>query len=203
MLRLPFDEQWLTFWGGDTAKLNHHHENASQRFAFDFIQVNEDGGFFATDGKSNEDYYSFGKNILAPAKGVVIEVVDGVRDNTPGNMNTYSITGNYVIIKHGDKESSLLAHLHNGSTVVKVGDALSVGQKISECGNSGHSTDPYLHYQLQNSDIFARVNKGYKKLNVAKGIKVTFSNVIVERAGKLTRYSKHSPIKGDKVEIAQ
>jgi hypothetical protein len=38
-LYLPFDGEWLTFWGGDSAKLNHHHGVDSQNYAFDFIQT--------------------------------------------------------------------------------------------------------------------------------------------------------------------
>lgn len=68
---LPFKGIWLTFWGGDTVDLNHHHDAVSQKYAFDFIMVGNKDNFFKADGSSNEDYFSFGLDILAPADGEV------------------------------------------------------------------------------------------------------------------------------------
>ena len=40
-LSLPFKGRWLVFWGGDTRKLNQHHDVPNQRFAFDLLGVGE------------------------------------------------------------------------------------------------------------------------------------------------------------------
>jgi len=93
-LTLPFKGRWLVAWGGDTTELNHHHDDASQRFAFDLLGVNDKGETHRGDGTSNEDYFCFGREILAPAEGVVSEAIDGVRDNRPSSMNPYSAVGN-------------------------------------------------------------------------------------------------------------
>lgn len=85
-LSLPFNGNWLVFWGGDTRELNHHHDAPNQRFALDLLGMGEDGKTQRGDGTRNEDYYAFGREVLAPGDGTVIEVIEGVRDNTPGSM---------------------------------------------------------------------------------------------------------------------
>src|SRR5206468_11320511 len=128
------------YWGGDTRELNHHHDVPNQRFALDLLGVGEDGKTQKGDGSRNEEFYAFGREVLAPADGTVIEVIEGVRDNTPGSMNPYSALGNCVVIQHRTEEVSMLAHLKRGSIVVKVGDNVKRGQLLGKCGNSGHSS---------------------------------------------------------------
>lgn len=192
---LPFKGTWLTFWGGDTAKLNHHHDTQSQKYAFDFIMVNENDGFFKTDGSSNEDYFSFGLDILAPADGEVIEVVSGLRDNKPKELNSFNYIGNYLMIKHNRNTFSVLGHLKQDSIIVKVGQQVKAGDKLAECGNSGYTTDPHLHFHIQDSDVFAKVDSSYKRVDVAVGKKVYFSKL---KIGEDTK-ENYSPVKGDKV----
>lgn len=198
-LQLPFNDFWLTFWGGDTAEQNHHHDVASQKYAFDFIKTNKDGKFFRTNGKTNGDYFSFGADILAPADGVVVEVVNGLRDNKPSELNSFNFIGNYIMIKHAEDIFSILGHLRQNSAVVNVTDKVKVSQKIAECGNSGYTTEPHLHFQIQNSDVFAKVDKNYKRIDIAKGQKVFFKQVFALKDDEQETKSNYSPIKGDTV----
>ena len=94
----------------------------NQRFAFDLVGVRGWCKDERGDGTRNEDYYAFGRDVLAPADGTVVEVIEGVRDNTPGSLNPYSAVGNCVIIQHRPDEVSVLAHLKRGSIVVREGD---------------------------------------------------------------------------------
>jgi len=110
VLLLPFSDKWLVFWGGDTSEQNYHHGVPNQKFAFDLIGVGADGKTRRGEESKNEDYYAFGREVLAPADGTVIEVIDGVRDNTPGSMNSYSAVGNCVLLQHREDEVSVLAH---------------------------------------------------------------------------------------------
>ena len=192
---LPFHGTWLTSWGGDTAEQNHHHGTLSQRYAFDFIAVGDDGSFVKTDGKTNEDYFSFGLDILAPADGEVIEAADGLRDNRPKEMNNFNFTGNYIMIMHNENTFSILGHLKQNSIKVAAGDRVKKGEKIAQCGNSGNTTDPHLHFQVQDSDVFARMDSNYVRHDVAEGVKVYFSSVKVNGTAK----TKYSPVKGDRV----
>ncbi len=186
-LSLPFRGRWFVAWGGDTRKLNQHHDNPGQRFAFDFVVVDERGKTHRGDGKRNDDYYAFGREILAPADGVVTDVIRGVRDNVPGSMNPYSALGNAVLIQHSPHEVSVLAHFKQGSIRVRAGQKVRRGQVLGLCGNSGNSSEPHLHYHLQNTPI----------IQDATGIKCYFRDVVVTRGGRTERKKRYSPIKGD------
>lgn len=190
VLSLPFKRQWLVFWGGDTGELNQHHDVPNQRFAFDFTGVNKDGKTHKGEGKENEDYSAFGREILAPADGTVTDVITGVRDNIPGSMNPYSALGNAVFIQHREHEVSVLAHLKFGSILVKVGDKVREGQNIGLCGNSGNSSEPHLHYHLQNTPV----------IQDGTGIKCYFQKVNISSNGKKEQKMNYSPIKGEIIE---
>jgi len=186
-LTLPFGGTWLTFWGGDTRELNHHHDLPAQTFAFDFVGVGPDGKTRKGQSVANEDYYAFGREILAPADGVVTEAIDGVRDNTPGSMNSYMLLGNAVFIEHSSGDVSVLAHLKRGSVTAKQGDHVRQGQVIGLCGNSGNSSEPHLHYQLQNTPV----------IQDATGIKVRFQEIHLVHSSDTERRTEYSPVKGD------
>jgi len=192
-LWLPFSGSWLVFWGGDTRELNQHHDVPNQRYAFDFLVVDKKGETHKGQGKSNEDYHAFGKPILAPADGVVTDVIRGVRDNVPGSMNPYSALGNAVIVRHLRYEVSVFAHLKLGSIKVKVADRIKAGQIIGLCGNSGNSSEPHLHYHLQNTPV----------IQDGTGIKCRFANVVVRRNGTKQTRRDYSPVKGDIVRSEQ
>jgi len=188
-LSLPFKGRWLVFWGGDTKELNQHHDTPNQRFAFDFLGANEEGQTHKGDGTVNEDYLAFGREILAPADGKVTDVINGVRDNVPGSMNPYSALGNAVFIRHREYEVSVLAHLKLDSITVKVGDKVKTGQKIGLCGNSGNSSEPHLHYHLQNTPI----------IQDGTGVKCYFEKVVVTDKGGRKTKTNYSPIKSEVV----
>ena len=119
---LPFDGSWTVFWGGDSLDQNHHNTTKSQKYAYDFIVIDEEHKFFRKDGGLNEDYYSYGMKVLSPADGEVIETVNGLRDNKPKELNNFNFIGNYIMIKHNENTFSILGHLKQNSIGVKVGD---------------------------------------------------------------------------------
>lgn len=205
-IRLPFHGSWFTVWGGDSKELNYHagSNDQTEHYALDLLVINGQGKPFSEDSGENTDYYAFGKAIISPAEGTVVEAVDGVRDNEPGVTNPSVPSGNYVLIKHASEEFSKLTHLKNGTLTVNAGDKVQTGEKVGECGNSGGTSQPHLHFQLQDSDVFARFNKAYENglQQIAQGIKVYFSNIEVETDdGKETK-SLHSPVKGEIVKNA-
>jgi hypothetical protein len=85
---------------------------------------------------------------------------------------TASLTGNYVLIDHGQNEFSFSAHLQPGSVRVHKADAVKAGDVIGKLGSSGNSTEPHLHFQL--------TDKGDSLL--AAGIPVNFSNITIQWA---------------------
>lgn len=189
-LRLPFSGDWLVYWGGDDKESNpHHRKAANQRFAFDFLGVDGTGATRTGTGEANEHYLCYGREVLAPADGVVTEAIDGVRENIPGSMNPFSALGNAVFIQHSELEVSVLAHLQCGSVRVKAGERVTTGQVIGLCGNSGNSSEPHLHYHLQNTPV----------IQDASGIKCFFRSVKLQRDGKEQTLEEYSPVKGDVV----
>ncbi len=184
-LMLPFKEEWTVFWGGDTEEQNYHIKNRAQKGAFDMIITDDEGKSFKTDGKSNEDYYAFGKELIAPCDAEVVLVVDGIKDNTPGELNPIYVPGNTVILKTANNEYLLFAHFKQYSIVVKPGQKVKSGELLGLCGNSGNSSEAHLHFHIQNEE----------DMNKAVGAKCFFEEILVN--GKTE--TNYSPIKGDKV----
>lgn len=154
-LRLPFDGEWTVFWGGRTVEENYHAAYRDQRFAYDIV-VSEDGSRHTGDGSSNADYHCFGRPILAPGPGTVAHVRDGIPDNIPGEMNPEVPPGNHVVLDHGNGEFSFLAHLQMGTVRVERGTRVAGGDTLGLCGNSGNSSEPHLHYHLQDTPDFGQ-----------------------------------------------
>ena len=147
-LTLPFDGAWTVVWGGATLAQNYHASTRDQRFALDLLVV-VDGATHR--GPALADHFAFGRPILAPADGTVVEAVDGLPDLAPGTRDPEHAMGNHVVIDHGNGEYSFLCHLQNGSVRVRLGQMTKSGDVIGKCGNSGNTSEPHLHYHLQNS----------------------------------------------------
>ncbi|MFZ1514485.1 MAG: DUF3887 domain-containing protein [Saprospiraceae bacterium] len=184
-LSLPFKGEWTVIWGGDTKELNYHVEHLAQKNAFDMVITDHNGNSYKNEGRKNEDYYAFGKELLAPCAGKVFMVVDGIKDNTPGELNPIYIPGNTVIIKSGENEFLFFAHFKQHSIRVKEGQTVKKGELLGLCGNSGNSSEPHLHFHIQNEE----------NMTNAIGIKCYFDELIVN--GKTMK--DYSPIQKDKI----
>jgi len=184
-LILPFKGEWTVFWGGDTKELNAHVISEAQKNAFDLVIRNEKGYSFKTDGLTNEDYYAFGKELIAPCDGEIVLVVDGIKDNVPGEMNPVYVPGNTVIVKTLNNEYLFFAHFKQHSIRVKQGQQVKQGEILGLSGNSGNSSEPHLHFHIQNVE----------DLNIATGVKCYFDEIIVN--GELK--TNYSPIKDEKI----
>jgi urea transporter len=143
--RLPFRGEWWVSQGWDGA----HTHQGLWRHGLDFEVRDRDGNTFQREGRSLGDYHSYGLPVLSAGLGTVASVVDGVADNTPGEVNTLDNWGNAVVIGHGAGLFSVYAHLQNGSIRVRAGEVVSAGAEIARCGSSGRSPVPHLHFQLQ------------------------------------------------------
>ncbi|MFP7492948.1 M23 family metallopeptidase [Terribacillus saccharophilus] len=150
---MPVKGEWFVFWGGTNEFINYHYAHANQRYAYDLEKV-RDGLSYHDSPTDNENYYAFGGEIVAPADGKVVQVVDGLKDSVPGEMDAENLAGNYVVIEHAHQEYSLLAHLKKNSVNVKVGDDVKAGQSIGTCGNSGNSSEPHLHFHIMDAADF-------------------------------------------------
>ena len=108
-----------------------------------------DGRTYAGAGLTLTDYYAYNKPILAPADGVVEEVVQHIEDNPIGEVNLRQNWGNTVVLRHAPGLYTQLSHLRPHSVPLKPGDAVRRGDIIGYCGSSGRSPEPHLHFQVQ------------------------------------------------------
>jgi len=185
-LILPFNDEWNVFWGGDTKELNYHVVHEAQKNAFDILIIGENGKSFKTDGKTNQDYYAFGKELIAPCNAEVVLAVDGIKDNIPGEMNPIYIPGNTVILKTENNEFLFFAHFKQNSIIVKEGQKVTQGELLGLCGNSGNSTEAHLHFHIQNVENMTK----------ATGAKSYFSKIFVNGVLRMD----YSPIKGERIK---
>jgi len=150
--RLPFDGRWFVMAGGDTRNVNHHMVERSQWFGIDFMKTGgvTNRSIVKSDGKTLDDYYSWGQPVLAPVAGVVRKVHDGDPDNPIGTRDKRNAFGNYVVIEAGPREFVYLAHFQKGTVVVKEGEKVQAGQLLGNCGNSGNTDGPHIHMHVQN-----------------------------------------------------
>ncbi len=144
---LPANGTWYVMHGGRSRTTNYHHGNRNQRWAYDLV-IKRDGRQRprGSDRHSNDSYYAHGEDLLAPAAGTVVHVVEGVAENRPPDRGKAG--GNGLIIDHGFGEFSALWHAVPGSLEVEVGDRVETGQRVARVGNSGRSTGPHIHFHV-------------------------------------------------------
>ncbi|MEZ4322729.1 MAG: M23 family metallopeptidase [Myxococcota bacterium] len=80
-----------------------------------------------------------GTPITSPRNGTVQRIDWNLRNN-----------GNCVEVKYDD--GTLAKFLHLSGTDVKEGQRVKKGQVVGRSGNTGHSTAPHLHYELEKND---------------------------------------------------
>jgi len=174
--RLPFDGTWTVVNGSHEREHSHSWVYVNQRYAYDFVKTDEDGRS-RPEGTSPavDNYYCYDEPVLAPADGVVVDAWDATLEASRGGGFSHplkrDIRGSYVVIKHADDEYSNLVHLTPGSVEVEPGDRVTRGERIGRCGHSGNSSEPHLHFQVQDHPVF----------EMAASLPVQFDDVHVER----------------------
>lgn len=129
----------------------------AQRFAIDWVKLDEQNKTYKGDSLQNSSYYAYGNDALAVADGLVTEVKDGIPQNIPGAtsravpITLETVGGNHVIVDIGRGHYAFYAHLQPGSIRVKVGDHVKRGQVLGLVGNSGNSTEPHLHFHISDA----------------------------------------------------
>lgn len=167
--RLPFEGEWTTIAGGEERETNYHATTAALRWGYDFVPL-EDGRRFSGQGATLDEHHCFGRPVLAPVGGKVVAAVASEPDNTPGRLEGTSLLGNHVVIEVDRGEYLFVTHMRKDSIPVKVGASVAPGERIGECGNSGHTLTPHVHVHLQNSPDFP----------YAEGMPLRFSNYVAD-----------------------
>jgi murein DD-endopeptidase MepM/ murein hydrolase activator NlpD len=124
----------------------------AQRYAVDWEQLNAGGRIYAGPRDKLESYAVFGQPVLAVANALVVNVIDGQPEQTPGNYPTNiplaDADGNSVILHLGNRHYALYAHMQPGSIKVHRGERVHSGQVIGLVGDTGNSIVPHLHFQV-------------------------------------------------------
>lgn len=189
VLSLPFSGRWLVQNSPARRVPSHGTDLLGERYAIDFVGVDHrhrtahrrDWRTFAST-EPVERFLAYGRPILAPAHGVVVRAHDGEVDHVARRsqltlvpyalgqaarlrQGITAVAGNHVIIALKDSANFVaLVHLRAGSVRAAVGDEVTVGQPVAECGNSGNSTQPHVHVQVMDSADLA----------VARGVPMAF-----------------------------
>jgi hypothetical protein len=157
-IQLPFFGEWFVSQGYH-GKITHK-ENWSE--AIDFVVVDETKHTFKSLGTSVTDFYCYNLPVLAPADGYVVKIADGIEDNKIGDVDLTENWGNSIVIKHAEGLYSKLSHLKANSILVQLNDYVRAGQMLANCGSSGRSPEPHLHFQMQTTPFIGSATLSYQ-----------------------------------------
>lgn len=180
-LFLPFWGEWTVSQGQD----GEHTHKGEWGKAFDFVIKDEYLQTYKSDGTHCENYYCYNKPVLAPADGFVEEIIDSIDDNEIGKVNTFNNWGNTIIIRHLNGLYTQMSHLKKSTFKVAKGEFVKRGDVVANCGNSGRSPEPHLHFQVQISPVL-----GSKTIDYPFGYFLELS----EKNQQLRQFSK--PVQG-------
>ena len=96
---------------------------------------------FQNKGLNNEDWFGFGKNVLAPCDCVVTDIHKNNMVNKPGIMNPKRAGS--ITFEMSDGTKIIIAHLDN--VIVSEGESVKRGDEIAKVSNNGYSRNPHLH----------------------------------------------------------
>ena len=126
----------------------------AQRFAIDWMRVDEQGRLVHGDLSDVHNYTCYGADVLGVADGKVVGMRNDLDDQKPGKLpdpNTISIdtvNGNHVVLDIGGGYFAFYAHMQKNSITVHVGDQVKKGAVLGKLGNSGNTSGPHLHFHI-------------------------------------------------------
>ena len=126
----------------------------AQRFAIDWMRLDDRGRLVHGDPADVHSYTGYGADVLAVADGTVVAMRQNLDDQTPPNLpdpktiDIESVDGNHVVLALGNGVFANYAHLQKDSLRVQVGDRVRRGQVLGRLGNSGNSSAPHLHFHI-------------------------------------------------------
>jgi hypothetical protein len=89
----------------------------------------------------------YGDTICAARKGVVIEVIDNLREDDRGTV-MYAKERNYVLVKHEDCTIARYELLKEEGSLVKEGQNLMAGDFLGIIGGKGYSSGSHLRFSV-------------------------------------------------------
>lgn len=128
----------------------------SQRFAIDWMRLDEQGRLVHGDEGDVHNYSDYGADVLAVADAKVVSVLNDLNDQIPGRLPEPSsitietVDGNHVVLDLGGGCFAFYAHLQKGSVKVRPGDSVKKGAVLGKLGNTGNTSAPHLHFHVMN-----------------------------------------------------
>jgi len=105
------------------------------------------GGKFSHQNMNCLDFnMDVGSKVCAAREGTVIRVKEN--SNTGCKSARCQGKANYIVIYHEDGTSARYIHLKHKGSKVAVGDQVKVGEVIGYSGNTGWSSGPHLHFEV-------------------------------------------------------
>lgn len=107
-------------------------------------KIDEDGIVrrYKNNGKVNEDWFAWRKDVKAPFDAKVSRVEHPDTTNKPGVMNREAQPG-LIFFK---KENGLtVVYVHAREINVEEGDRVQAGEVVAKVGNNGNSRNPHIH----------------------------------------------------------
>ena len=126
----------------------------AQRFAIDWMRMDDGGHFVNGDPSDVHNYADYGANVLAVADGKVVDTLNTLDDQKPGRLpdpktiTLENVDGNHVVLDLGGGLFAFYAHIQKGSVTVARGDEVKRGQVLGKLGNTGNTSAPHLHFHL-------------------------------------------------------
>jgi len=142
---LPFLGTWTVYQSFDDQWTH----QGNWKYAYDFVITDEKKETYCNQGLSLSDYYCFGKPVLSPVEGTVVDLFMGLKDCPIGTVDKNHNWGNYIIIYSIFGYYVEISHFQEKSNKVKIGDTVKPGTVLGNCGNSGYSPQPHIHIQIQ------------------------------------------------------
>ncbi|RBP02099.1 murein DD-endopeptidase MepM/ murein hydrolase activator NlpD [Roseiarcus fermentans] len=135
----------------------------AQRYAIDWMQVRDVDSKLTTwkgPEDQNASYFCYDQPILSVADGTVVAASDGMAENVPHAgtraepITADNVGGNHVVIEIAPHRYAFYAHIRPGTVTAKVGERVHRGDVIGRVGNSGNSTEPHLHFHIDDQPSF-------------------------------------------------
>lgn len=90
-----------------------------------------------------------GTTIVAARDGVVVDLEES--SSTGCDRPECADQGNFVRLDHGDGTYGVYYHLERDGALVDLGDRVCAGEPIARSGNTGFSSGPHLHFEVEDA----------------------------------------------------
>lgn len=130
---------------------------APERWAVDWIKLDPSNRLVTGDPTLNTSYPQYGQPLLAVADGRIVKTRDGMPDIPAGEeppvVILHEAAGNYVVLDIGRGYFATYAHISPGTIPVSEGQWVHRGQVLGLLGNSGNTSGPHLHFQVNDERL--------------------------------------------------